>query len=72
MREEPAFKNEAAAGYDRAFAHVTAWLMPFLSPAAHLVPGKRVLDIATGTGLSPSRCPIFCRGFRSKCILGIF
>jgi ubiquinone/menaquinone biosynthesis C-methylase UbiE len=52
MREELAFKNEAAAEYDRAFAHVTAWLMPFLLRAAHLAPGMRVLDIATGTGLS--------------------
>jgi ubiquinone/menaquinone biosynthesis C-methylase UbiE len=26
--------------------------MPFLLRAAHVVPGMRVLDIATGTGLS--------------------
>ena len=52
MPEELAFKNEAAAEYDRAFAHVTAYFMPFLLRAAHLVPGMRVLDIATGTGLS--------------------
>jgi len=49
---EELFKNEAAAEYDRAFAHVTAYFMPFLLRAAHLVPGMRVLDIATGTGLS--------------------
>lgn len=52
MAEELAFKGEAAAEYDRAFAHVTAHFMPFLLRAAHVAPGMRVLDIATGTGLS--------------------
>jgi ubiquinone/menaquinone biosynthesis C-methylase UbiE len=52
MAEELAFKAEAAAEYDRAFAHVTKYFMPFLMRAAHLAPGMRVLDIATGTGLS--------------------
>jgi ubiquinone/menaquinone biosynthesis C-methylase UbiE len=52
MPEELSFKDEAAAEYDRAFAHVTAYFMPFLLRAAHLAPGMRVLDIATGTGLS--------------------
>ena len=52
MAEELIFKYEAAAEYDRAFAHVTAHFMPFLMRAAHLAPGMRVLDIATGTGLS--------------------
>jgi protein-L-isoaspartate O-methyltransferase len=52
MAEELAFKDEAAAEYDRAFAHVTAHFMPFLLRAAHVAPGMRVLDIATGTGLS--------------------
>ena len=52
MAGELAFKDEAAAEYDRAFAHVTAHFMPFLLRAAHLAPGIRVLDIATGTGLS--------------------
>src|SRR4249919_2071300 len=52
MAEELVFKNEAAAEYDRAFAHVTAHFMPFLLRAAHIAPGMRVLDIATGTGLS--------------------
>src|ERR1700737_2758037 len=51
MTEELAFKDEAAAEYDRAFAHVTAYFMPFLLRAAHLAPGMRG-DIATGTGLS--------------------
>jgi ubiquinone/menaquinone biosynthesis C-methylase UbiE len=49
---ELAFKGEAAAEYDRAFAHVATYFMPFLLRAAHLAPGMRVLDIATGTGLS--------------------
>ena len=52
MAEELAFKDAAAAEYDRAFAHVTAYFMPFLLRAAHVAPGMRVLDIATGTGLS--------------------
>jgi ubiquinone/menaquinone biosynthesis C-methylase UbiE len=52
MAQELDFKDEAAAEYDRAFAHVTAYFMPFLLRAAHLAPGMRVLDIATGTGLS--------------------
>jgi ubiquinone/menaquinone biosynthesis C-methylase UbiE len=52
MAEELAFKDEAAAEYDRAFAHVTAYFMPFLLGAADVTPGMRVLDIATGTGLS--------------------
>jgi protein-L-isoaspartate O-methyltransferase len=52
MAEELVFKDEAAAEYDRAFAHVTAHFMPFLLRAAHIAPGMRVLDIATGTGLS--------------------
>ena len=52
MAEELAFKDAAAAEYDRAFAHVTAYFMPFLLRAAQLAPGMRVLDIATGTGLS--------------------
>src|ERR1700733_6488260 len=52
MADELVFKNEAAAEYDRAFAHVTAHFMPFLLRAAHVAPGMQVLDIATGTGLS--------------------
>ena len=52
MAEELTFKDQAAADYDRAFAHVTAYFMPFLLRAGHIAPGMRVLDIATGTGLS--------------------
>lgn len=52
MPEELTFKDEAAAEYDRAFAHVTAYFMPYLLRAAHIAPGMCVLDIATGTGLS--------------------
>jgi len=52
MAEELAFKDAAAAEYDRAFAHVTAHFMPSLLRAAHIAPGMHVLDIATGTGLS--------------------
>ena len=52
MGEELTFKHAAAAEYDRAFAHVTAYFMPFLLRAAHVASGMHVLDIATGTGLS--------------------
>ncbi|HUK07940.1 MAG TPA: class I SAM-dependent methyltransferase [Stellaceae bacterium] len=52
MASELTFKDEAAAEYDHAFAHVTAYFMPFLLRAARLAPGMQVLDIATGTGLS--------------------
>jgi len=52
MAEELVFKDEAAAEYDRAFAHVTAHFMPFLLRAAHIASGMTILDIATGTGLS--------------------
>jgi ubiquinone/menaquinone biosynthesis C-methylase UbiE len=52
MAMELVFEDAAAAEYDRAFAHVTAHFMPFLLRAARIAPGMRVLDIATGTGLS--------------------
>jgi ubiquinone/menaquinone biosynthesis C-methylase UbiE len=52
MVEELSFKDEAAAEYDRAFAHVTMHFMPFLLHTAQVAPGMHVLDIATGTGLS--------------------
>jgi ubiquinone/menaquinone biosynthesis C-methylase UbiE len=52
MAEELTYKNEAAAGYDRAFAHVTTHFVPLLLCAAHVAPGLRVLDVPTGTGLA--------------------
>jgi hypothetical protein len=52
MTEELLFKGEAAAEYDRAFAHVTRYFMPFLLRAADVTPGMRVLDIAIGTSHS--------------------
>jgi ubiquinone/menaquinone biosynthesis C-methylase UbiE len=52
VAEELTYKEEAAAGYDRAFARVTTHFIPFLLRAAHVTPGMRVLDIATGTGLA--------------------
>jgi ubiquinone/menaquinone biosynthesis C-methylase UbiE len=52
MTEDLNYKDEAAAGYDRAFAPVTTHFVPFLLRAAHIAPGMRVLDIATGTGLA--------------------
>jgi len=52
MPEELTYKNEAAAGYDQAFARVSTHFVPFLLRAAHIAPGMRVLDIASGTGLA--------------------
>ena len=51
MAEELSW-GKAAAGYDGAFAQVTTHFAPFLLRAAHMKPGMRVLDIATGTGLA--------------------
>jgi ubiquinone/menaquinone biosynthesis C-methylase UbiE len=50
--EETLYRDEAAAEYDRAFAHVSGHFLPFLLDAAVLVPGMSVLDAATGTGLA--------------------
>jgi ubiquinone/menaquinone biosynthesis C-methylase UbiE len=52
MSEELTYKDEAAAGYDRAFAQVTTHFAPYLLRAARIAPGTRVLDIAAGTGLA--------------------
>jgi ubiquinone/menaquinone biosynthesis C-methylase UbiE len=49
---ELAYGTEAAAEYDRAFSHVSAHFLPALLRAAHLAPGQRVLDVATGTGIA--------------------
>ena len=49
---ELAFQRQAADEYDRAFAHVTRYFMPFVLRAARIAMGMRVLDIAAGTGLS--------------------
>ena len=51
MAKELASSDEAAAEYDRAFAHVTRYFMPFVLRAARIARGMRVLDIAAGTGL---------------------
>ena len=71
MADEFVFKGEAAAEYDRAFAHVTAHFMSFLLRAAHIAPGMHVLDIATGTGLSaqPRRMVPVRRIFFCNCIM---
>ena len=49
---ELVFQRQAAAEYDRAFAHVGRYFMPFVLRAARIASGMRVLDIAAGTGLS--------------------
>jgi ubiquinone/menaquinone biosynthesis C-methylase UbiE len=52
MGKELSYRAEAAAEYDRAFSHVSAYFLPFLLRAARLAPGHRVLDVATGTGIA--------------------
>jgi ubiquinone/menaquinone biosynthesis C-methylase UbiE len=52
MPEELTYKDQAAAGYDRAFARITTHFIPFLLHAAHVASGMRILDIAAGTGLA--------------------
>ncbi len=52
MTDDLTFRAEAAAEYDRAFAHVSSHFLPFVLRAARIEPGHRVLDVATGTGIS--------------------
>jgi ubiquinone/menaquinone biosynthesis C-methylase UbiE len=52
VTDDLTFRAEAAAEYDRAFAHVSSHFLPFVLRAARLAPGHRVLDVATGTGIS--------------------
>jgi ubiquinone/menaquinone biosynthesis C-methylase UbiE len=52
MAEELSYRAEAAAEYDRACSHVSAYFLPFLLRAARLGPGQRVLDVAAGTGIA--------------------
>jgi len=52
MTEEFSYGVEAAAGYDGAFSHVSKYFVPYLLHAAQLAPGKKVLDMATGTGIA--------------------
>jgi ubiquinone/menaquinone biosynthesis C-methylase UbiE len=56
MAKDLAYHDEAAAEYDRAFAHVSSHFLPFLLSAAGVAPGMKVLDIATGTGLAAAEC----------------
>lgn len=52
MADELSFRSEASAEYDRAFSHVSTHFLPFVLRAGRLAPGQRVLDVATGTGIS--------------------
>jgi ubiquinone/menaquinone biosynthesis C-methylase UbiE len=52
MAEELTYKDEAAAGYDRAFARISTHFVPYLLRAADVAAGMRILDIAAGTGLA--------------------
>src|SRR5262245_37622198 len=42
----------AAAGYERGFARISSYFIPFLLSAAGVSASHRVLDVATGTGLA--------------------
>ena len=44
--EELVFERRAAAEYDRAFAHVTRYFMPFVLRAARVARGMRVVFAA--------------------------
>lgn len=46
------FGDTAAAGYDQMVGRMTREVIPTLLRVAHLSPGHRVLDIASGTGLA--------------------
>jgi ubiquinone/menaquinone biosynthesis C-methylase UbiE len=52
VADDLTFRAEAAAEYDRAFAHVSSHFLPFVIRAARLASGDRALDVATGTGIS--------------------
>jgi ubiquinone/menaquinone biosynthesis C-methylase UbiE len=52
MTDELAFKEEAAAEYDRAMSDTSVHFLPFLLRAARLAPGQAVLDVASGTGIA--------------------
>src|SRR4051794_38275557 len=52
MTDELAYKEEAAAEYDRAMSRASAHFVPFLLRAAGIAPGQAVLDVATGTGIA--------------------
>ena len=45
------FHDAGAGGYERAFGRVSSDIVPTLVRAAHVSPGQRVLDVATGTGI---------------------
>jgi ubiquinone/menaquinone biosynthesis C-methylase UbiE len=46
------FREIAAVGYDRSVGEMTRRIVPALLRMARLAPGKRVLDIAAGTGIA--------------------
>src|SRR5215831_394143 len=49
---ELSYRDEAAAAYDRAVAHVSTYFVPFLLRAARVARAQTVLDAATGTGIA--------------------
>ena len=49
------FYDAGASAYDRVFGRIPRDFAPALLRMARLTPGIRVLDIATGTGISHFR-----------------
>jgi ubiquinone/menaquinone biosynthesis C-methylase UbiE len=52
MAQELSYRAEVAAGYDLAFGSISAQFIPALLRGARVLPGYKVLDVATGTGLA--------------------
>jgi ubiquinone/menaquinone biosynthesis C-methylase UbiE len=46
------FGIAGASGYDRGFGSISSQFIPALLRAAHVGPGDKLLDVATGTGLA--------------------
>jgi hypothetical protein len=71
MADELTHKEEAAGGYDRAFACVPTHFVPCPLRAAHIAPDVRVPHMAAGTGLAAETAlamslPPMCRPQRSR------
>ena len=49
------YDRTAAAGYDRAFVHVSSHFIPFLLGAGCLAFGQKVLDVGMALGSPPKQ-----------------
>jgi hypothetical protein len=71
MADKLTHKEEAAGGYDHAFACVPTHFVPCLLRAAHIAPDVCVPNMAAGTGLAAETAlamslPPMCRPQRSR------